>query len=399
MKRAALWASVLLFSACTSANNPAGAASTPSATSTAAANPTAITTPTPVTSPMAAYACTPGQRCVALVTLRGSNRLVVRDITDIAHPKTVGTVAPAASLFGYGPALGGAEGQFLSATSVTYVGDKTDAEFGLPTGLFRAATSGATRTQVVRGSKALVAAAWSRDGRVVYYVTATVTSMQLHMLRAGQDRILASLPSLGVGGCESDPCPGPFANPADNWDVRLALSPNGEYISLVWNGVGSSFRVWNWAGGAFASTDSEASTMSVWSGNGLYFRDSRGVEVWRTSGTTAFLPGVAWIRPKASPDGRHIVYAARDATGSAHVYFVDTGTRQVTEIGEGRAEPAFLTDRYIWYQAEAACVTAQTCKPSFPGIATGKTYIYDLNTGTESSSLITSVIDVWPHTE
>ena len=60
-------------------------------------------------------------------------------------------------------------------------------------------------------------------------------------------------------------------------------------------------------------------------------------------------------------------------------------------------EPAFLTDRYIWYQAEPACVTARTCQPSFPSIAKGKTYIYDLRERTETSSLITSVIDVWPH--
>jgi hypothetical protein len=30
-------------------------------------------------------------------------------------------------------------------------------------------------------------------------------------------------------------------------------------------------------------------------------------------------------------------------------------------------------------------------------ITTGKTYIYDLQTGTETESIITQVFDVWPH--
>ena len=32
--------------------------------------------------------------CLALVTLRGSSQLVIRDITDINHPKTVSNLGP-----------------------------------------------------------------------------------------------------------------------------------------------------------------------------------------------------------------------------------------------------------------------------------------------------------------
>jgi hypothetical protein len=138
--------------------------------------------------------------------------------------------------------------------------------------------------------------------------------------------------------------------------------------------------------------------MSIWSGSALYFRDAKGVEVWRDGGVSLFLPGVQWIRPKASARGGHIVYEARDASGSAHVFVVDTASGRSIDLGgKGRAEPAFLTDRYVWYQAEPACVAAQTCEPLFPGVATGQTYIYDLSDQTESSSVITSVLDVWPH--
>ena len=136
--------------------------------------------------------------------------------------------------------------------------------------------------------------------------------------------------------------------------------------------------------------------MSVWSGSRLYFRDATGVEVWRDGVISTFLRGVEWIRPKASPDGRYIIYEARQL-GSAHVFIVDTTSGQVRDLAQGRSEPAFLTSRYIWYEAEPACVAEGKCDPSFPGVANGPTYIYDLQDGTESRSMITSVIDVWPH--
>jgi len=57
----------------------------------------------------------------------------------------------------------------------------------------------------------------------------------------------------------------------------------------------------------------------------------------------------------------------------------------------------FLTSRYIWYEGERACVAADVCG-SAPGghPLNGKTYIYDLQTGTETESIITGVADVWP---
>ncbi|HTE85504.1 MAG TPA: hypothetical protein VK821_12300, partial [Dehalococcoidia bacterium] len=80
----------------------------------------------------------PSNRNLALVTLRGSNSIIVRDITDIAHPTTVGALGPIPAPVGYGPSLEGALGQFASATGLSYVGGPTsDDYFGLPTSLFR----------------------------------------------------------------------------------------------------------------------------------------------------------------------------------------------------------------------------------------------------------------------
>src|SRR5439155_1354100 len=112
-------------------------------------------------------------------------------------------------------------------------------------------------------------------------------------------------------------------------------------------------RLWTAAGAKAGGTDLlAAATMSVWSGSSLYFLDARGVEVLRDGVISTLLPGVQWIRPKASPDGGRIVYEARDAQGSPHVFVVDTASGKVIDLGgKGRAEPAFLTDRYVWYEA------------------------------------------------
>ena len=77
---------------------------------------------------------------------------------------------------------------------------------------------------------------------------------------------------------------------------------------------------------------------------------------------------------------------------------MDTTTRAVREIKTARAEPIFLTSRYIWYRGERACTDADLCGPQPPFLpSSGKTYIYDLQGGTETESIITSVEDVWPH--
>jgi hypothetical protein len=176
----------------------------------------------------------------------------------------------------------------------------------------------------------------------------------------------------------------------------LAYSADGAYISMMQSSITSYSRLWSSEGKLLRSTDSPGETMSVWSRSGLYFRDATGVEVWRNGVVSTFLRGVEWIRPKASPDGRYIVYAAREL-GSAHVFIVDTTSGQVRSIAPARSEPAFLTSRYIWYQAEPTCVPEGKCQAGFPGIATGKTFVYDLQDGTETPSVITSVIDAWPH--
>jgi hypothetical protein len=182
-------------------------------------------------------------------------------------------------------------------------------------------------------------------------------------------------------------------------DFRLLYSPDGTHISLVTTGFsGSSFRVWSSDGTLLKTSDAYGPTMSVWSGASLYFRDLKGVEVWRAGVISSFLPGVLWIKPQGSPAGGQIVYTARDSSGWGHIYVVDTTTKEVREIKGHRSNAVLLTSRYIWYQGERACVAADVCGATPPWHpASGKTYIYDLQTGIETESIITGVADVWPH--
>lgn len=354
--------------------------------------PVAVASPSPFASPSAT--CVPSAgRSLALVTLRGSDQVVVRDVTDIAHQTSIGTVSSAQIAVGaIEPAVA-----FACSSLLAYLGLDTS---GLPTSVYTTPLAGSPSSAVISGNLPILAFAWRADGGALAYIT-RVDESALHILQDGRDRAVGPAPLPGlVGGCESAPCPPALQNqnPPDNWDVRLAYSPDGAYISLVQTSLNSNLRIWTSDGGLVTSLDQQATTMSVWSGTSLYFRDAHGVAVWRDGSITSFLPGVAWIRPKASPDGSHLVYSARDANGAAHVFVVDTNSRQTRDLGSARAEPAFLTSRYVWYQAEPACTATGACSAHRPGTATatGKTYVYDLVDGTETESAITAVLDVWP---
>ena len=309
----------------------------------------------------------PSNRNLVLGKLSGSDRIAVRDITDSTHPKTLGTFDPPPT-----------RPRFVSATDVSYVDQAGN--------LIRFAYSSSTRTEVAACAGQFD---WNADATAVVYTTQTDSGASLHQLSAGHDVAIDTLPIGSSVGCESQSC-------ADAWDSRLSYSPDGASISLLRNISSFVFRIWTSDGKLVKSFDSQQATMSAWSGKSLYFRDDKGVEVWRDGAVSLFLPGVAWIRPKASPSGGEIAYEARDSAGLAHAYVVDTGTAKVRDLGKGRAEPAFITSSWIWYEGERLCVSSDPC-PLAPTILTGTTYIYDLQDGSETESRITTVYDVWPH--
>lgn len=355
----------LLAAACGSANPPATAGG-PSPTSSFTPSPTAVATP----SPTQQVECPPpSNRCLAVVALRGVNPWVVRDITSITHPKTVSTFMTSPP-------------QFVSGTDLSYSDDS---------GLFRAPLTGSPRTLVSKSGQGSIFD-WSPGGTTVAYLAQSGSGLALHLHGAGQDRVIAgSIPAIPVTGCESQFC-------GQDWDLGLSYSPTGAYISLVESLAGvNAFRLWSSDGKLLISSDSASRSMSVWSGDTFYFPGAKGVDMWRDGVTSSFLPGVTWIRPNASSAGSQIVYASKDAQGWAHTFIVDTTTRQVHELKKARSAPRFLTSRYVWYKGQRACVASDYCPSGWTVVDSGKTYIYDLQDGTETESVITQVFDVWPH--
>jgi hypothetical protein len=347
----------LMSAACSSAPAPSASVATPSSAAT--------TTSSPLQPGQCQASSNP---CLALVTLRGSSQLVVRDITDINHPKTVSNLGPIPLP------------QFVGMTDISY------ADAG---GLVRVPLAGSPKTLVAKTSQVMLFD-WSPDGGTAAYITNASDKSELHLVTGGQNRVVSSMQAFN-GGCETQAC-------AKGSDFRLGYSQDGRFISLTQPWGGPNFRLWNSEGKLLKSNNPGTSyAMSTWSGNGLYFLDPSGVVVWRNGVVSSFLPGVNWLRPKGSPGGGQIVYAAVDKSGSDHTYVVDTSTQKVRELKNARSEPIFLTSRYIWYQGERSCAASDPCDGTLPVIANGKTYIYDLQDGTETESLITSVADVWPH--
>src|SRR3979490_2451138 len=101
--RTAGWLRVLVVTALI-----AGACGSPAGNRIAPTTPTSSTNPTPTIAAQQTP-CTPANRGLALVTLRGSGSWVVRDVTDIRHASTV------SGLGSVGPP------RFVSATELSYV--------------------------------------------------------------------------------------------------------------------------------------------------------------------------------------------------------------------------------------------------------------------------------------
>jgi hypothetical protein len=319
----------------------------------------------------------PSNRNLEIVFFKGSQRFLVRDITDILHPTTVSTFD---DLW---------KAQFVSSSEISYTKG---------TDLIRFALAGSPRV-VVAHCVATNAFAWNSTGTNAAYITINrdTSAGELHLVGGGRNRMASSMPPMGITGCESRTC-------ADDFDFRLMYSPDGAYLSFIKNfGGAPNLRIWNSDGQLLQSVDSSPSdfktgpAMSAWSGDSFYWRDGQGIEMWHRGTQSLALPGVRWIRPKASPGGNQIVYETRDVSGTAHIYLLDTRSNVSRELIKSRSEPAYLNAHLIWYQEERPCDAKDQCPPETTTIPSGKTDVYDLQDNTETESVIDTVWDVWPH--
>src|SRR2546428_12402230 len=164
----------VLASACGSAPATGTApAASPSRPPTAPSPPATLPTPTPP--PTATTS-------LALVTLRGSNQLVVRDVTDINHPKTVGNVGTVTELY---------QAEFVSATALTYADQNTS--------IIRVPLAGSPKTVVAKSAQAMLLT-WSPDGSTLAYISNNPSKSELHFLAGGQNRVATSMPPFNGGG-------------------------------------------------------------------------------------------------------------------------------------------------------------------------------------------------------
>jgi hypothetical protein len=217
-------------------------------------------------------------------------------------------------------------------------------------------------------------------------------AFQWHLVSGGVDHVIGKAPTWCHCGAGS----------IDN-SLTVAFSPNGQFVSVVDYMQGGANLQVRRLDGSLVGTEirgeqngPDMATWSVWSGADLFYRDRAGVETWREGAIKPFLPGVAWFHPWTSLKGDQIVYAVQGSDGLSRVSVVETATGRARQLSsQPRTYPVFLTARYIWYRGERLCTSSDPiCRRA---ILTGTTYIYDLQNGTESESVITAVADVWPH--
>jgi hypothetical protein len=313
---------------------------------------------------------------LALVKLRGAPGIVVRDITDIGHPKTRCTFS------------GGDQFRFVSATLITYVvlgsGDQ-----GAPGAMYLFNTvTGATSLVQSWAYTGFGAAmyAWSPDGSHLSFITSDTSGMKWHMLSSAGDRVLASfgtVPGRGVS--------------ADNDDVFTGFSTDGQYVAAEQTFAGTTrIQVNHVSDGTIVYSRNDG-TMAAWAGTRLYFRSSAGVQSWDPNvGVTTVAPGLVWIRPHTSPDGSRIVFSVLNSAGNHIGEVLDLTSGSVASLSPSpRVGSAFLNASLVWSAGETPCTTASPCGLGGPPLS-GTTYIWDLSSGVENGSIDTAFYDAWP---
>jgi dipeptidyl aminopeptidase/acylaminoacyl peptidase len=344
---------------------------------------------------------------------RGATDAILASVADPLHPRRLCSIA------------GGYGARFVNGTTIAYVryqdsstrSNGSIVKLDLVTGK---STNAASWTPAGFG---LGPFAFSPDGKLLAYLASLPPSstftgaggVELHLVSNSTDRVLTTLPGI----------PGRGVSP-DNDDLMLSFSPDGNYFAMVetYTASGSrdqsGFQVRRSDGTLVATVPPGtsmgsssvilaaapqpvpgASTMAVWSGSGahLYFRDDAGVNrLDPGSNSSLMVPGVKWVHPFASADGRWITYMVRDDKWLPHAGLYDvtkgTGARLISQ--SARDNPVFLTATRVWYEEVRLCVEADACGMGGPTITTGNKFLYDLTAGQETPSSIGWVNDVWP---
>jgi hypothetical protein len=344
---------------------------TPSASATASTSPAATPNGTPGGASLVhCDTAVPAGDNLVIGAVSGDPTVVVRDIQDPSNAKNLCRFDPAAT-----------SPQFVSATRVAYETASNE--------LIEADLVSGTTTLIATFGGGLASGQYSvsPDGGSVTYLDGNAW----HLVTAAGNKVLTTLPAVPNRGVN-----------ADEDDIFLRYSPDGQYIALVQTfhtgGTGATApdQVRKASDGSLVYSTS-GMTMGVWASvpSRLFFRDSGGaVHRWDPStGLSAMLP-LHWIGPKSSPDGRWIAYTFRDSSGLGGVGFYSVQSNSVSNTTPpGRSGVRFLTNDLVWYIGERACSTCFGGQPA----PTGVTYIYDIAGTSEVVSRLSNVFDAWPH--
>jgi hypothetical protein len=307
--------------------------------------------------------------------------VVLRDITDLASPRTICTFAgPVSPRFATATVVGFAEGGATPSS---------------PGDIVRLDLASATQWTVASwpagGGPGFFD--WSPDGQSLTFIAPAGSGLAWHLLGAdGSDRVLATLGTV----------PGRGVSQQDD-DFMVAFSPDGLYLALVetftsGDGDTAPVQVRRVSDGGLLYA-AASGTMGAWASapSRLYFRSREGaLSRWDpAAGVSQMLPSLRWARPRASPDGRWLAYTIYDSNGYPHVglYGVQSNTYQQIN-GQLRSGAQFVNDKLVWYQGEGLCgggpCGLRSTQP------TGATYLYDIAEATENVSRIKSLYDAWP---
>jgi hypothetical protein len=315
-------------------------------------------------------------------------------VTDIANPVTLGSLG---DKWQWADTSGGGtlDARLPDPSTVVW------ADWGTNSGsVVESALNGSGQKTLVsaKSGSSVITFAWSPVSGDWTYLINTPSALEWHLVAGGSDRVLASLPSIPPHGGRPvvDPLMVSFSG-----DGTLIAMTDYDRAGVAGSGDRAKMQIRR-ADGSLVATDAETGLSSgliadlLWVGSSLFFRDFNGVEVWNGNGVCSALPGVQWIRPKLSPDGRLIVFSTEDPTGLSHVSVFDLSTKTVRQASpDGGAEAWFLGSRYIWFLEERLCGANESCGVSSATL-TGKAFIIDLTTGESSQSRITRIADTWP---
>jgi hypothetical protein len=234
--------------------------------------------------------------------------------------------------------------------------------------------------------------AWSPDRGFLAFVTSDASSVRLHLLSGGGDRVVATM----------GPVPSRGFNPNED-DSYLGFSPDGAYFALVqtFTSTGDQLQVRRTTDGSLVFSLPKG-TMATWAsvGSRLYYRqpNSNVIQSWdSTAGVSQALgQQVAWLWPRAAAGDESLAFTVRDSAGMPRVWLYGHAGRSGVQLQGVRSSPAWLSATALLYVEETACSPNCGIGPAWQPAPVPKTFTYDTGAQTETPSKITQVYGAWP---